>query len=79
MTGRSCTDEVRVKIPSFKKVRLLSVIKSIPQVCYPFIYKRTLKKHHHIFLIFLQTAYAIEKSRAGFNVQPRIGMNQSLI
>ena len=28
---------------------------------------------------FLQTVYAIEKLLAGFNVQPRIGMNQSLI
>ena len=31
------------------------------------------------FCIFLQTVYAIEKLLAGFNVQPRIGMNQSLI
>ena len=30
--------------------------------------------HHHIFDV-----YAIEKLLAGFNVQPRIGMNQSLI
>ena len=28
---------------------------------------------------FLQTVYAIEKLLAGFNVQPRIGMNQSFI
>ena len=28
---------------------------------------------------FLQTVYVIEKLLAGFNVQPRIGMNQSLI
>ena len=34
---------------------------------------------HHIFALFLQTVYAIEKLLAGFNVQTRIGMNQSLI
>ena len=33
----------------------------------------------HIFELFLQTVYAMEKLLAGFNVQPRIGMNQSLI
>ena len=26
MTGRSCTDEVRVKVPSFQKVTLFNVI-----------------------------------------------------
>ena len=31
------------------------------------------------FSLFLQTVNAIEKLFAGFNVQPRIGMNQSLI
>ena len=31
------------------------------------------------FALFLQTVYAIEKLLAGFNVQPIIGMNQSLI
>ena len=35
--------------------------------------------HHHIFAFFLQTVHAIEKLLARFNVQPRIGMNQSLI
>ena len=35
--------------------------------------------HQHIFALFLQTVCAIEKLLAGFNVQPRIGMNQSLI
>ena len=35
--------------------------------------------HHHIFALFFQTVYAIEKLLAGFNVQPRIGMNQSLM
>ena len=35
--------------------------------------------HHHIFTLFLQTVYAVEKLLAGFNVQPRIGMNQLLI
>ena len=35
--------------------------------------------HHHIFVLFLQTINAVEKLLAGFNVQPRIGMNQSLI
>ena len=35
--------------------------------------------HHHIFAFFLQTVYAIDKLRSGFNVQPRIGMNQSLV
>ena len=35
--------------------------------------------HHLIFALFLQTVYAIEKLLADFNVQPRIGMNQSLI
>ena len=39
------------------------------------IYKRTLKTHHHTFALFMQTVYAIEKSLAGFNVQPRNGMN----
>ena len=41
--------------------------------------KRTLKTHHHIFALSLQTVYVIEKLLAGFNVQLRIGMNQSLI
>ena len=40
---------------------------------------RTLKTHHHIFAIFLHTLYAIEKLLTGYNVQPRIGMNQLLI
>ena len=31
------------------------------------------------FCTFLQTVYAIEKLLADFNVQPRIGINQSLI
>ena len=31
------------------------------------------------FALFLQTVYAIEKLLVGFNVQPRNGMNQSLI
>ena len=31
------------------------------------------------FCFFLQTVYAIEKLLAGFSVQPRFGMNQSLI
>ena len=31
------------------------------------------------FFTSLQTVHAIEKFLAGFNVQPRIGMNQSLI
>ena len=31
------------------------------------------------FAIFLQTVYSIEKFLTGFNVQPRIGMDQSLI
>ena len=35
--------------------------------------------HHHIFALFLQTVYVIEKLMADFYVQPRIGMNQSLI
>ena len=32
----------------------------------------TLKTHHHIFALSLQTVHAIEKLLAGFNVQPRI-------
>ena len=43
------------------------------------IYYRTLKTHRHIFALFLQTVYAIEKLLTGFYVQPRIGINQSLI
>ena len=35
--------------------------------------------HHHIFALFLQGVYAIDKLLAGFNVQPRIGMKKSLI
>ena len=31
------------------------------------------------FVLFLHTVYVIEKLYAGFNVQPRIGLNQSLI
>ena len=34
---------------------------------------------HHIFAIFVQAVYAIEKLLANFNVQTRIGMNQALI
>ena len=30
-------------------------------------------------LLFMRTVYAIEKLLTGFNVEPRIGMNQSLI
>ena len=37
------------------------------------------KTHHHIFALFLKTVNAIEKLFAGFNMQPRIGMKQSLI
>ena len=33
--------------------------------------------HHHIFALFLQTVMRL-KLLAGFNVQPRIDMNQSL-
>ena len=33
----------------------------------------------HLFALFLQTENAIEKLPAGFNMQPRIGMNQSFI
>ena len=43
------------------------------------VYLRTLKTHHHIFALFLQTVYVIEKLFAGFNVQPRHGMSKSLI
>ena len=43
-------------------------------------YTRGLWKRITIFFVlFLQTIYAIEKLLAGCNVQPRIGMNQSLI
>ena len=35
--------------------------------------------HHYIFAFFFQTVYAIENLLAGFNMQPIIGMNQSLI
>ena len=34
---------------------------------------------YHIFALFLKTVHAIEKLLTGFNMQPRIGMNQSLI
>ena len=39
---------------------------------------RTLKTHKHNFAIFSQTVNAIENLLAAFNVQPKIGMNQSL-
>ena len=35
--------------------------------------------HHHIFALFLQTVYEIEKLPAAFNVQLIIGMDQSFI
>ena len=35
--------------------------------------------HHHIFERFLQSVYVIVKLLSDFIVQPRIGMNQSLI
>ena len=35
--------------------------------------------HYHNFTIFSQTVNAIEKLLTGFNVQFKIGMNQSLI
>ena len=35
--------------------------------------------HYHIFAFFLQTVFAIEKLLASLNVQPRIGMSQSLM
>ena len=38
MTGRSCTDEVRVNVLSFQKVTLFSVILNIPPICYPIIF-----------------------------------------
>ena len=34
--------------------------------------------HHHIFALFLQIVYAIEKLLAGFIVQPRIDMMTAL-
>ena len=37
------------------------------------------KTHHHNFAIFSQTVNANEKLLAAFNVQFKIGMNQSLI
>ena len=40
------------------------------------IYTRELLK---LIILFLHFSYATEKSLAGFNVQPRIGINQSLI
>ena len=44
------------------------------------IYTRGLcKRITVLFALFLQTVYAIEKLLAGYNVQPRMGMNQSLI
>ena len=39
-------------------------------------YTRGLWKRITIFYIFLATVYAIEKLLAGFNVQPRFGMNR---
>ena len=35
--------------------------------------------HHHKFAIFLQTVNAIEMLLRAFNVQRKVGMNQSLI
>ena len=32
-----------------------------------------------LIALFLQTVFAIEKLLAGFNVQPRIGVNQSVV
>ena len=36
------------------------------------IYKRTLKTHHRISALFLQTLYAIEKLLGGFNVRDAV-------
>ena len=36
------------------------------------IYYRTLKTHHHIFALFFQTVYAIEKLLAGFMCIPEL-------
>ena len=44
-----------------------------------FNYLEDFETHYHIFAFFLQTVHAIEKLLAGLNVQPSIGMNQSLI
>ena len=63
----------------FKNLYLISLCERLKFTSVEIIYLRTLKTHHHIFAFFLQTVYAIEKLLAGFNVQPRIGMNQSLI
>ena len=56
MTGRPCTDEVRVKVPSFQKVTLFSVILTIHQIRSPFIFDKfeddfnscDIKKRNHM-------------------------------
>ena len=64
----------------FSRTRLINSLKHKHSIMYEYdpLY-RILKMHHHIFVLFLQTVYAIEKLLAGFNVQPSIGMNQSLL
>ena len=37
MTGTSCKDDGRVKVPSFQKVTVFSRILDNPQRCYPFV------------------------------------------
>ena len=38
MTGSSCKDDARVKVPSFQKVTFSSTILNIPQRCYPIVF-----------------------------------------
>ena len=50
---------------------VISTESSCCRITLVFLYWRTLKTHHHIFALILQTVYVIEKLLAGFNVQLR--------
>ena len=57
----------------------LGNVRDIHFIVYPRITHAIILEAYENFALFLQTAYTIEMLLAGFNVQPRIGVNQSLI
>ena len=68
--------------PSESTLVKMSICWKSPALAHLSLYIRTrglLKRITIFFALFLQTVYAIEKLLADFKVQPRIGINQSLI
>ena len=74
--------KVHFKIPSLgvssKKYNSMCMVTSASATSQVYILE-DFENASPYFCTFLQNVYAIEKLLAGFNVQPRIGINQSLI